>query len=381
MVNYRIQNQKRTKDQSQPPTLFAIQRHLLIMSAKIQMDLVGYFGLPNDEEPQPSLCRSKSSSNKKQGKRVSSNDRQTSTAADCDNNHTQKSDGGVENDSDDSKVTTDEINEDERSTKRARVSLDNEELDETKPLDGTLEEITDDDKPFNKNLLEIVQQSIMNAEELKQQRIDRHLQKRKAVNPSIFSIHSTLYTKSTQLSNTKHASRLLCGKGTATNVLSQLFQRSVQPYSRKTHDMSSYIHSGQHWNTSPTVELDTTRITGEVSSMAFDTEGVLLATGDDGGFVRIYDFDDVSALDVRKRNELGPLQITKAEKDNGATGLDLNEEPSDDVVVDQDEISDDLPRVNPAKSKPILSFRCTSYRITDLQWNPNNQDQLVVSFA
>ena len=115
--------------------------------------------------------------------------------------------------------------------------------------------------------------------------------------------------------------------------------------------------------------------------MAFDTEGVLLATGDDGGFVRIYDFDDVSALDVRKRNELGRLQITKAEKDNGATEHDLNEEHSDVVVVDQDEKSYDLPRVNPAKSKPILSFRCTSYRITDLQWNPNNQDQLVVSFA
>lgn len=349
------------------------------MSAKIQTDLVGYFGFPNDEEPPLlSASRSKSSSNKKQCKRravVSSDNGQTSTTADCNEHSNKKKDDGVGDDSsksDASKVALDETYEDERSTKRARVSLDNEEPDESKPHDGTLEEITDDDKPIN---------WILNAAELKQQRIDRHLQKRIAANPSIFSIHSALYTKSTHLSNMRHASRLLRGKGTTTNVLSQLFQRSVQPYSRKTRDMSSYSHSGQHWNTCPTVELDTTRIMGEVSSMAFDTDGVLLATGDDGGYVRIYDFDDVSALDLRMRNERGRLQNTKVEEDNSATELALNEESSDTVVIDQDEKGNDLPRVNPAMSKPILSFRCTSYRITDLQWNPNNQDQLVVSFA
>jgi hypothetical protein len=98
--------------------------------------------------------------------------------------------------------------------------------------------------------------------------------------------------------------------------------------------------------------------------MSFDKEGVLLATGDDGGYVNIYDFDTVNALDVRSRNER-----SRWSADAGT------ENDADDTKLVDSRPSAAL------SSEPIVAFRCASYRIADLQWNPDNQDQLAVAFA
>ncbi|KAL7482223.1 hypothetical protein ACHAW6_007895 [Cyclotella cf. meneghiniana] len=154
--------------------------------------------------------------------------------------------------------------------------------------------------------------------------------------------------------------------------------------------MASYVQSGKHWNVCRTVEIDlaSKSTSGEVCSMSFDQEGVLLATGDDNGFVRIYDFDDLNALDRRKRNERNCLQPTNGDVANDQfienDPDDPNEELSDlciERVSHSKEETETLPPIDAVLVKPVLSFRCMSHRITDLQWNPNNQDQLAVSFA
>jgi hypothetical protein len=44
--------------------------------------------------------------------------------------------------------------------------------------------------------------------------------------------------------------------------------------------------------------------------MSFDREGVLLATGNDRGRVRVYDFDDVRAADVGGRNGISRMELS-----------------------------------------------------------------------
>jgi hypothetical protein len=351
------------------------------MSTKLQMDLMGYFGIPSDDRPQPSSSRARG--NKKVKKRISACllQQKCNLKADCERGQT----GAAVTDS--NKLTAENqqsetsygTDKDDHTAKRARVSLDTKEDIAIDLTEDKLEEFSDHESSHGAN----EQPNLFTSTELKQQRLDQYWKQRRKNSRSAFSIHSSIYGRPRQLSAQMHNTRLLHGKGT-TNILSQLFQRSVQPYSIKTRNMTSYIQSGQHWNISKTVQLGTRRIDGEVSAMSFDNEGVLLATGDDGGFVRIYDFDDVNALDVRKRNELGRcLNLHESGVDEVPSTYESHESDCTDQiqVVSVDNNLDDVPEVEPALSKPILSFRCTSYRITDLQWNPNNQDQLAVSFA
>ena len=211
----------------------------------------------------------------------------------------------------------------------------------------------------------------------------RQWKERRRNNSRIFSIRSALHGESQLALNQNHSSRLLRGQGT-TNILSHLFQRSIQ-LSPQNHGLNSYIQSGQHWNTCSTVQLST-KTNGEVCSMSFDTEGVLLATGDDKGFVEIYDFDDVNALDVKERNERNRLRALRGANNAcvQASTEDLNNGEltcgSINPTLDSSE-GTGLPSIKAALSKPVLSFRSTNYRVTDLKWNPNNQDQLLVAFA
>lgn len=313
------------------------------------MDLVGYFGFPSKEHPEAPAVPSHARVNKKNRKRRSGVSSAQNKFASADSE--QASDipvhSGVKNKED--------IRKPNESSYRAQTdsleSLSNATsssvaLDVAKPCE------------------------------------DSHLLKRRKRNSSAFTIRSTIYGQPQQLSHQQKSSRLRMGKGTS-NIFCHLFRRSImRPNSLIIPGMTSYVHSGQHWNISQTVRLDTQRISGEVSAMSFDEVGVLLATGDDRGYVRIYDFDDVNSLDISKRNEISRLRAKIDDETN------LNEHVSHQLyenVESERNVSREKMKVPPplelALSKPALSFHCASCRITDLQWNPNNQDQLAVSFA
>lgn len=332
------------------------------------MDLVGYFGFPSHEHPEESAVpsRAQKRSKKHGSKRLSGASSRRNKFAPIDSKKSCDNSGDLQ-------VGSEEESKPNESSIRARIERRLEHITETDLFDEKLEE-------FNNEPSSSFAEK--NTSQIKKQREDCHLQKRRKLNQSAFTIRSALYGQPQQLSHQQISSRLRMGKGTS-NILSHLFRRSMQPCSLKTSSMTSYVHSGQHWNISQTVQLDTTRNSGEVSAMSFDEEGVLLAMGDDRGFVRIYDFDDVNSLDIGKRNEMSRL---RAKTDNE---IDLNEgasSPLHEVAESELNVSEEKmkalpPPVEPALSKPALSFRSASYRITNLQWNPNNQDQLAVSFA
>jgi hypothetical protein len=256
--------------------------------------------------------------------------------------------------------------EEDRSSKRIKISQDDNK------------KTTGDDE-----LQELDRAENIGNETNEHIKRSRQWKERRRNNSRIFSIRSALHGESQLALNQNHSSRLLRGQGT-TNILSHLFQRSIQ-LSPQNHGLNSYIQSGQHWNTCSTVQLFT-KTNGEVCSMSFDTEGVLLATGDDKGFVEIYDFDDVNALDVKERNERNRLRALRGAK-NACVQVsteDLNNGEltcgSINPTLESSE-GTGLPSIKAALSKPVLSFRSTNYRVTDLRWNPNNQDQLLVAFA
>ncbi|KAL3789897.1 hypothetical protein HJC23_010582 [Cyclotella cryptica] len=271
-----------------------------------------------------------------------------------------------------------------KSLSGPRVKISNEDIIESHQnnlIDNKQLEFTDSDSELENTLDETTRESSDKTRQLNQRRRNEN---------HMFSIHSAIQGQVQPITNKTHSSQLLHGKG-STNILCHIFQRSILSSSRNAaQGMNSYIQSGKHWNVCRTVELDVASniSSGEICSMSFDQEGVLLATGDDNGFVRIYDFDDVNALDRRKRNERHRLQPTHCCGADNACIEDDGEDPKKDSLDRRSERMsgskeemETLPHIDVALSKPVLSFRCASYRITDIQWNPNNQDQLAVSFA
>jgi hypothetical protein len=301
------------------------------MTTKIQTDLVGYFGFPSDDHPPP-LSTSRVG---KKSKRKSLQS-QTFVASEKD----------VEEDvMDIMKVPTEE----QRCAKKARVSLD-DDMTETKTteLNDPLESFSDEESPITTTSLRWDGSRGSCFAKLKQPINDS----RQKNNKRTFAMRSLLYDHPPRLTPQQHSHNLLRGRGTV-HILSHLFTKSI------THK-SAYIPPGRCWNTCP-IQLTNQR---EVTTMSFDKEGVLLATGDDGGYVNIYDFDTVNALDVRSRNER-----SRWSADAGT------ENDADDTKLVDSRPSAAL------SSEPIVAFRCASYRIADLQWNPDNQDQLAVAFA
>lgn len=222
-----------------------------------------------------------------------------------------------------------------------------------------------------------------------------------------------------------HSYNLLHGRS-GVNILSHLFQRScisslksVAASSCLRHsnsalvnaqsgrDLHRYVNAGMNWNISPTVELSSASENSEVCAMAFDSEGVLLATGDDRGSIHVYDFDDVYAMDLKKRNEISRRlwEVEKSEKasknlrnnESSKVGYNNNHQQGDVEKDEDDQVGEgepkriltlaacSIPSISPSIIRPLLSFTCgergRKFRISELQWNPNNQDQLVVSFA
>ena len=202
------------------------------------------------------------------------------------------------------------------------------------------------------------------------------------------------------------------------NVLSTLNQRTYLGGNKPhiSNSISQYcIHSSKHYNICDTVNLSTSTTTttnnavGEVTTMSFDKEGILLAIGDDKGNIRIYDFDDVYSLDVAKRNEVNKLYLKlqgnddedQDDKDKEMVGLtDTNEgeensrresDETDNSLDEQSQQQQQQHTIIPSLANPILSFQCKTWlasrqgrnrpRISSVKWCPENQDHLLVSFA
>jgi len=227
------------------------------------------------------------------------------------------------------------------------------------------------------------------------------------------------------------AARRINNNYRSTNILSNLFSRSYHPLSSSSTvkpsstsssstslNIKQYIHSGRHYNISNTVELSTSSSSSssnnsnnnnscEICCMSFDNDGILLATGDDRGIIRIYDFDDVYSLDVTKRNEICKVLLKseeeendekkkkeKVEDDNDVDGEttskgNVNEESDNsDVsayITEQRPVSN---TISPSVVGPVLTFQCKTNRggnvgprISSVEWSPANQDHVAVSFA
>jgi hypothetical protein len=226
----------------------------------------------------------------------------------------------------------------------------------------------------------------------------------------------------------QHSKRLLHGDS-GVNILSQLFQRSILSSTpRTTASVTKFVQAGRMWNVSETVRLNPSvnhsnaplnynssnagvniGEGGEVTAMSFDKEGVLLATGDDRGVIHVFDFDDVFAMDGRKRNEKGYMEGERIglERDVGGVvsgneigvdekeGIDLRKETEEsmreEACSEQQQQQPAISTITPGSSHPLLSFQCrakssvggggVSPRVSSLHWNPDNQDHLAVSFA
>ena len=261
------------------------------------------------------------------------------------------------------------------------------------------------------------------ANELKQ----KHKQQKKLENRMQFGINNTIigHNLPTLLEDTSSNQAILHnnGSGKKMNILSTLNQRTYLGNNNKSILNNIQLYSSKQYNVSNTVNLSTSSTNNhnnnnsEITTMSFDKDGILLATGDDKGNICIYDFDDVYSLDVTKRNEINKLYLKSQEndedqddKDKEMAGLnDTNE--GEDSRRESDE-TDNAPRrgsnetgnssgeqsqqqqqhtIIPSLANPILSFQCKTWlasrqgrnrpRISSVKWCPENQDHLLVSFA
>ncbi|KAL7534600.1 hypothetical protein ACHAWF_004882, partial [Thalassiosira exigua] len=208
---------------------------------------------------------------------------------------------------------------------------------------------------------------------------------------------------------TPRESRLFRG-ASGVPVLSHLTRRSCLSSAapRTTSALRRFADAGRHWNACETVELAADSAVGEACAMSFDRDGVLLATGDDRGRVRIYDFDDVRCLDATERNVRSRTSKKKrcANEDPGrggwtTAGAAEEEAPSDgleggtardagesDADSGDEGVGSELPSAPPAVARPVRTFQCRvsrggniGPRVSCLEWSPRNQDHLLVSFA
>ena len=110
---------------------------------------------------------------------------------------------------------------------------------------------------------------------------------------------------------------LLHGEYGGGNILSLLLRQSCQPTRissslGSSYDFDHFVDRGMHWNTCLAVVLlmeeeeeeEEEDKNGEIRAMSFNRDGILLATGDNRRVVRIYDFDDVRFMDVKRRNKI-----------------------------------------------------------------------------
>ena len=216
------------------------------------------------------------------------------------------------------------------------------------------------------------------------------------------------------------------------NILSHLLQRTYCPKSSSTSTsnlLTRYIHSNttnqSSSSTNESVQLSTSSSSNnnncETCAMAFDTMGILLAMGNNRGKIDIFDFDEVYAADLNKRNEWSRHCYEYQVGTAASVGQDRDDDHGDDDIEESDSTTDTnhgdnaedegaentgedpgnntvvVPPLPPNKVNPVHSFQCqfirgnatrnNNYlnsanrpRISGIYWNPDNQDHLAVSF-
>ena len=134
-----------------------------------------------------------------------------------------------------------------------------------------------------------------------------------------------------------------------SSILAQLERRST-----RATIFDRYIDGGYHgmrsnalqkWQVLQNIQLDMGRnMDAEITAMEFDSEGVLLAIALDDGYIRIFDFDEVNAIDIDVRRR-------------------------------------ELPQGGRRIVAPFICFRVGSdRRISSLHWNPFNENMIGVTF-
>lgn len=134
-----------------------------------------------------------------------------------------------------------------------------------------------------------------------------------------------------------------------SSILAQLERRST-----RATIFDRYIDGGYHgmrsnalqkWQVLQNIQLDMGRnMDAEITAMEFDSEGVLLAIALDDGYIRIFDFDEVNAIDIDVRRR-------------------------------------ELPQGGRRIVAPFICFRVGSdRRISSLNWNPFNENMIGVTF-
>lgn len=153
------------------------------------------------------------------------------------------------------------------------------------------------------------------------------------------------------------------------NILSTILNRSISNNKTRTlfmdggyHGMRNYVHN--QWNVCNNIDLDisSSHIRSnnyEISTMQFDSEGILLAVGDTYGYIQLFDFDEVNAADV-----------------TSFSSFDDSYSSSETVAVGG--------IIQTRKKKtvsPFITFRVGNFRISCIKWHPQNENLLVVSFS
>jgi hypothetical protein len=153
-----------------------------------------------------------------------------------------------------------------------------------------------------------------------------------------------------------------------SNVLNNLYSRSIYDSSHtRTRDGGCYglrPFANQKWKIHNSVQLDmhprhvqfarSYNQVGNVNAMDFDSEGILLAVADSQGVIRIFDFDEVNAIDTSVRRQ----QCRDAEKDEESSRI-----RNDGIIA------------------PFIAFQGRKLNVGCIKWNPHNQDQLVVALT
>ena len=92
----------------------------------------------------------------------------------------------------------------------------------------------------------------------------------------------------------------------------------------------------------------------------FDSQGILLAVSDSKGYIRIYDFDEVQSHDLNRRRHRARLQ------NNYMYPVHIRTRTHSCTI--------------PTPVLPTITFKSLS-RVSCLKWNPNNEDEIAISFT
>ncbi len=174
-------------------------------------------------------------------------------------------------------------------------------------------------------------------------------------------MNDVLKKQSQQEDKVYHSKKL-----TSKNILSTILNRSISNNKTRTlfmdggyHGMRNYIHN--QWNVCNNIDLDlsSSNIQSnnyEISTMQFDSEGILLAVGDTYGYIQLFDFDEVNAADVTSFSTFDDSYSSSS--------------------------TSDTVRVGKKKTvSPFITFRVRNFRICCIKWHPQNENLLVVSFS